>query len=261
MRNQYTVKGLLLVAALVAVCTFLLGAQFAQTDQVTSSNPTFSQSTKSAKLFYEWFRKAHESIIDGDYDQAIHYLEASLPHAGMALEESMVYDDLIGIYRDMGDYENELKYIQKQTMPPDPERIQQLRILLSDPLVKDSDFERYPSPPIYGRSFKNYREVVAVREKSKDLWRDAEVLYRKGEFRKSIAKLKEAYVPNWTDNCFIETLLIDCYEKTGEYKKALTLIDYTLKTRSWGPTTIAKLNKQKNTITAHMTSAPSNINR
>ena len=75
--------------------------------------PTFDESMKSARGFYDLYGRARESSKAGDYDMAIKLLNESLPYVGIGLEKGMVYKKLAEVYHKQGNLEKELFYIEE----------------------------------------------------------------------------------------------------------------------------------------------------
>lgn len=204
---------------------------------------TFDESIKGAGEFYDLYGKARNSTKAGDYENAIKLLNESLSYVGDGLEKGMVYKDLAQIYRDLGNLEKELEYVEllpKYTMNEDiklgcAKRAEEIRMIMANPGTKNSLPERYPSPPIYGRPFQNYREVAMAQADSKKYLDNAGLLLRDKKYLEAIEEYNKAYYPESVDNAFIESGLIQCYKGLNMQKEALALIDYTIENRSWAP--------------------------
>jgi tetratricopeptide (TPR) repeat protein len=213
--------------------------------------PTFDQSVANAKSFYDLYGKARESIKVGDYEMAIKLLNDSLPHVGIGIEKGMVYRELTEIYRDLGNLNKELKYIEllpKYTMNDTEklrcaQRAEEIRSIMENPEEKNNFSVRFPAPPIYGRPFKNYREVVTAQADSKKYLNNAALLLRDKKYSEAIEEYNKAYYPDSANNSFIESGLIQCYRGLNKRKEALILIDYTLKNRNWAQENIKEFQK------------------
>ena len=75
-----------------------------------SSNKPFVQNIAEPDEFYPLFTRAREAAKAGDNAKAIKLFEQCLPHAKIGIEKGMVYYQLIKIYHDLGNLEQELKY-------------------------------------------------------------------------------------------------------------------------------------------------------
>jgi tetratricopeptide (TPR) repeat protein len=74
---------------------------------------TFDQSVVNGGAFSELFEAGLNSKKAGDYATAIRQLNECLPLAALGPEVAMVYKQLIEIYRDLGDLEKELFYLEE----------------------------------------------------------------------------------------------------------------------------------------------------
>jgi len=68
----------------------------------------FNDASVDARAFYDSFRLALRSIEEKKYDSAIELLNELIPHAHTMDEKAMIYNQLVLIYREKGDLENEL---------------------------------------------------------------------------------------------------------------------------------------------------------
>ncbi|GEM_PF-3015139 len=271
MRNSRIILAIVLIAATFFSLSFMQALRASEREKQVDTaflgpkayKSTFDQTITSAKSFYAFYGKARESIKRGDYEAAIKFLNDSLPHVGIGPEKAMVYSELAEIYRDLEDFNRELKYVEvipKYTMNEREKlkykmRAEEIKSILANPKVKNDLSERFPAPPIYGRPFNNYREVVMTQGKSHEYFKEAEKLYYAGKYREAIEKFKMAYAPDWDKNAFIESMLISCFEKLKEYKQALVLLDYTLASRNWGPENRREF-EQKRVQFSHLLAKP-----
>lgn len=104
---------------------------------------TFSESVKSAEVFYDLYGKGKSNMAAGNYREAIKFFNESLKHVGIIIEKDMVYGKLAEIYRFQGNLEQELKYMEAvlATIPKDAppsklrdqdyQRVAELRQLLA----------------------------------------------------------------------------------------------------------------------------------
>lgn len=216
----------------------------------------FEQSAASGRDFYDLNGKAGDSIKAGDYQNAIKLLNESLPHVGIGIEKGMVYKKLAEIYRDLGDMENELKYLEllpKYVMNQDVKnrvamRVEEIRSILANAETSNGT-ERYAAPPVYGRPFQSYREVVVAQAGSEKHYEKAAGLLRYKKYAEAIEEYKKAYYPESAHNAFIESGLIECYRGLNMHKEVLILIDYTLKNRNWGPENVKQFQSLREQLT------------
>ncbi len=74
------------------------------------NNKGFAESLNNSGQFYKIFREALDSEERGDKKTAIKLFNDCVPRATIGIERGMVYYELIKIYHDLGDLEQELKY-------------------------------------------------------------------------------------------------------------------------------------------------------
>ena len=119
-------SGLILVILIVIGSTlFFVGKQTLGTKKTNAEpvdmvflgdkqyKPTFDQSAKSAKAFYELYERGVLAKRAGKYNESIDILNQSLPFVGMGPEKAMVYEELAEIYRAQGNLEKELFYLEE----------------------------------------------------------------------------------------------------------------------------------------------------
>ena len=121
-KNQKLILGCLLVAGVIIAGLIFWPKESSKTPKASTDvvfvGPEkyvnkFEESVGSARAFSNLFNEALKNRAANDNDLAIKNLNDSLVYVGIGTEKSMVYRELVEIYRAQGNLEKELYYLEE----------------------------------------------------------------------------------------------------------------------------------------------------
>jgi len=117
MKARHLAVFIVAISLLITALIYIKAQETKKTEVVTfglteGQTKSFNAARSNVKKFFDELEFGEESHEKGDYEKAISHFNEALKHVRFTGESSMAYRRLADVYRDLGDKENELKYVR-----------------------------------------------------------------------------------------------------------------------------------------------------